>query len=216
MSDKDQRQYAPAFQRNCYPILAVLEQELPREGIVLEVASGTGEHAAFLAQHLPALRWLPSDQAQPQLQSIRAWRHHTGLANLYDPIPVDVLQTHWPEAVALTLNQYGFTTADVIALVNINMIHIAPWQAAEGLLAGAAQILPSNGILYLYGPFIQTDHPTAPGNSSFDRSLRNRNPEWGIRHLDAVIDIAAHYGLILQKTVAMPANNLSVMWRKSV
>ncbi len=215
MSNLDQRQYAPAFQRNCQPILAVLEQSLPQQGVVVEIASGTGEHAAFFAQHFPYLGWLPSDQAQPQLNSIAAWRNHTHPANLYEPIPVDVLQPNWPEIVTLALSQYGLASSDVVAIVNINMIHIAPWRVTEGLMAGAARLLPPQGLLYLYGPFIQASQTTAPSNLAFDQSLRSRDPEWGIRQLEDVVNVAAQNGLILQKTVVMPANNLSVTWRRS-
>ncbi|WP_299415108.1 DUF938 domain-containing protein [Acaryochloris sp. IP29b_bin.148] len=215
MSNLDQRQYAPAFQRNCHPILAVLEQELPRQGLVLEIASGTGEHAAFFAQQLPHLGWLPSDQSQPQLKSIAAWRHHTDLANFYEPIAVDVGTPNWSEAVVQALEHDGFADSEVIAIVNINMIHISPWQTTEGLMAGAARLLPPQGLLYVYGPFIQQDQPTALSNLAFDQSLRSRNPAWGIRQLDDVEKVAAENGLTLQRTVAMPANNLSVIWRRA-
>lgn len=215
MSDLDQRQYAPAFQRNCRPILAVLQQDLPGQGIVVEIASGTGEHAVFLAQHFPHLWWLPSDIAQPQLESITAWGNHAQLPNLCEPIAVDVLQQNWSETVIQALPAYGLSSSDVVAIVNINMIHISPWEAALGLMAGAVRLLPPQGLLYVYGPFIQADQPTAPSNLAFDQSLRRRDPEWGIRRLDQVVNAAAPNGLILQKTVAMPANNLSVIWRRS-
>lgn len=215
MSNLDQRQYAPAVQRNCQPILAVLEQALPQQGVVLEIASGTGEHVARFAQQFPQLGWLPSDQAQSQLTSIVAWRHYARLANLYEPIAVNMLHPHWPETVVQTLAQKNLPSADVMAIVNINMIHIAPWRATTGLMAGAARLLSPRGLLYLYGPFIQADQPTALSNLAFDQSLKNRNPAWGIRRLDDVSHVAAQHGLVLEKTVAMPAHNLSVIWRRS-
>ncbi|UJB67779.1 DUF938 domain-containing protein [Acaryochloris sp. 'Moss Beach'] len=213
MSNVDQRQYAAAFQRNCQPILTVLKQELPQQGIVLEIASGTGEHAAFFALQLPHLGWLPSDQTHPQLTSISAWRHQTDAANLYQPIAVDICQPNWSEIVVQALDHYGLERSEIVAIININMIHIAPWQATEGLMAGSARLLSPQGLLYLYGPFIQADQPTAPSNLAFDQSLRNRNPKWGIRTLEEVNHLAAQNGLSLKKTVAMPANNLSVIWQ---
>lgn len=215
MSNGDHRQYAPAFQRNHQLILAVLEQALPQQGIVLEIASGTGEHAAFLAQQLPHLDWLPSDQAPSSLTSITAWRHQARAANLYEPIALDVCQPNWPEFVIQTLDRYGLTHSKVVAIININMIHIAPWQATEEFIAGSARLLGPQGLLYLYGPFIQANQPTAPSNLAFDQSLRYRNPEWGIRRLEEVCHLATQNGLSLKKTVAMPANNLSVLWQQS-
>ncbi len=215
MSNVDHRQYAPAFQRNHQPILAILEQELPKQGIVLEIASGTGEHAAFFAQQLPHLGWLPSDQAPSSLTSITAWQHKVHGANLYKPIPINVCQPNWPEFVIQTLDNYGLMDFKVVAIININMIHISPWQATAGLMAGSARLLSPQGILYLYGPFIQVDQPTAPSNLAFDQSLKTRNPAWGIRQLAEVSHLAAQYGLSLKKTVAMPANNLSVIWQHS-
>lgn len=215
MANLDQRQYSPAFQRNCDPILAVIKQALPTQGTILEIASGTGEHAAFLAQHCPHHHWLPSDVAQPQLASITAWRKYYQLANLYQPILIDVLQQDWPETVEQTVRQSELSLTDVIAIVNINMIHIAPWEATLGLLSGAARLLSPQGLLYLYGPFLQSGQANAPSNLAFDQSLRSRDPEWGIRSLDDVVNAAAQNGLVLEKTVDMPANNLSVVWRQS-
>ncbi|WP_299493595.1 DUF938 domain-containing protein [Acaryochloris sp. IP29b_bin.137] len=214
MSEQDQRQYAPAVQRNRHPILAVLKQALPQHGLVLEIASGTGEHAAFFAQQFPSLVWLPSDQSQDQLHSIAAWQHQACADNLCPPIAIDVLQQDWPETVIKALAQSSRVNSELVAIININMIHIAPWSATEGLIAGAAQLLPPKGLLYFYGPFIQAEQPTVPSNQSFDRSLRHRNPEWGIRQLDDVNQVAAQNGLHLEKIVNMPANNLSVLWQK--
>ncbi|ABW28435.1 DUF938 domain-containing protein [Acaryochloris marina] len=215
MPNGDQRQYAPAFQRNHQPIFTILKQVLPQQGIVLEIASGTGEHVAFLAQQLPHLDWLPSDQSSASLTSITAWRHQARAANLNEPIALDVCKPNWPEIVIQTLDRYGLTHSKIVAIININMIHIAPWQATEGLIAGSARLLSPQGLLYLYGPFIQANQPTAPSNLAFDQSLRHRNPEWGIRPLAEVSHLAAQHGLHLQQTVAMPANNLSVIWQQS-
>lgn len=213
MTIPDQRHYAPAVERNRCPILEVLEEYLPSKGIVLEIASGSGEHAAFFAQHLSALSWIPSDIAQPQLESILAWQRQSKLDNLYPPISVDVLQPHWPTVVQKACSDYQLSTFDITAIININMLHISPWQATLGLISGAAQLLSPQGILYLYGPFIQLGQPTAPSNLAFDQFLRSREPAWGIRNLEEVVMVAAENGLILQKTIAMPANNLSVIWR---
>jgi hypothetical protein len=175
MTIPDQRQYAPTVERNRRPILEVLEEYLPSKGIVLEIASGSGEHAAFFAQHLSALSWIPSDIAQPQLESILAWQRQSKLENLYPPISVDVLQPNWPTVVQKACADYQLSTVDITAIVNINMLHISPWQATLGLMSGAAKVLSSQGILYLYGPFIQPGQPTAPSNLAFDQSLVGSN-----------------------------------------
>ncbi len=210
----DCRQYAPAFQRNCDPILTVLQQCLPSQGIVLEIASGTGEHVACFAHHFPHLQWLPSDVSPSHLESIAAWRNQGRLENLRQPIALDMLNPSWSDQVKLALANVGLSPTDVVAIVNINMIHIAPWEVTMGLMAGAAKVLSFPGLLYLYGPFIQADQPMAPSNFAFDQSLRSRDSTWGIRHLRDVVTVATQQGLILQKTVAMPANNLSVIWQR--
>ncbi len=214
----DARKYAPATERNREPILEVLKRVLPRSGTVLEVASGTGEHAIFFAPRLGPLRWLPSDP-NPQLRaSIAAWRTHNPADNLYPPLDLDVSALVWPiETGASTegLNLYDFNTSPLVAIVNINMIHISPWSACLGLMAGANRLLPPGGILYLYGPFKQGGKHTSPSNQAFDESLRLQNPDWGVRDLEQVVAAASTQNLTMLETYQMPANNLSVVFQRS-
>jgi SAM-dependent methyltransferase len=193
---------SPATARNRDPILAVLRPRLPAAGLVLEIAAGAGEHAVHMAAALPHLQWRPTDPDDEALASIAAWRARAGSPNLLEPLRLDAsAPATWP-----------VETAD--AVVNINMIHISPWVAAEGLMAGAARVLPAGGRLFLYGPFLEAEVPTAPSNLDFDESLRRRNPQWGVRHLDDVAALAAAHGLELAERIAMPANNLTVVFRK--
>ncbi len=203
----DARQFAPATQRNREPILAVLLEVLPPTGTVLEISSGTGEHAVFFAPQLQPRQWLPSDPNPIARASIAAWRAHSPAANLHPPIALDVQEPIWAVEENPPLEA-------IQAIVNINMIHIAPWPACLGLIAGAQRILPVSGILYLYGPFQQNGRHTAPSNAAFDQSLQLQNPEWGVRHLEEVVAVAASHNLVLRQTVAMPANNLSVVLQK--
>jgi hypothetical protein len=213
----DDRQYAPATQRNREPILEVLLQVLPEAGTVLEVSSGTGEHAVFFAPRLSPRTWLPSDPNPIARASIAAWRDFFPAENLYPPIALNACDSIWtveqtepPEELSgLDLQQQP-----IRAIVNINMIHIAPWSACLGLMAGAQRVLPRAGILYLYGPFQQGGRHTAPSNATFDDSLRAQNPEWGVRNLEEVVAVAERHGLFLLKTWAMPANNLSVVFQR--
>lgn len=214
----DNRQFAPATQRNREPILEVLSEVLPAFGTVLEISSGTGEHAVFFAPRLVPRLWIPSDPNPMARASIAAWREHCPAENLYPPIALDVCAPVWPveqqplpEALQdLDLQQYPMR-----AIVNINMIHIAPWRACLGLLAGAKRLLPPKGILYLYGPFKQAGNHTAPSNEAFDASLQKQNPEWGVRNLEDVVAVAQTHHLALIKTVTMPANNLSVIFQRT-
>jgi len=197
----DDRLFATAVQRNREPIFDILEQFLPKTGLVLEVASGTGEHGAYLAPRFPRLTWQPSD-ANPDMQkSITAWAQETG-ANMAPPLALDAQADTWPLASAA-------------AIVCINMIHISPWESCLGLMAGAGRILGEGGVLYLYGPYKIKNKHTAESNAAFDLSLQSRNPAWGVRNLDDVIDVAAMHGLQFRQTVNMPANNLSVIFMKS-
>lgn len=212
----DLRQYAPATQRNREPILEVLLQALPPIGTVLEISSGTGEHAVFFAPLLSPRQWIPSDPNPTARASIAAWREACPAANLYPPLALDVCEPVW----AIEQNQLPQLLPDldcqqypIVAIVNINMIHIAPWSACLGLMAGARRILPPGGILYLYGPFKQGDKHTAPSNAAFDQSLRAQNSEWGIRDLDQVVAVAQAQNLSLVETYEMPANNLSVIFQ---
>jgi hypothetical protein len=193
---------APAVARNRDPILTVLREVLPAAGTVLEIASGTGEHAVHFAAALPHLTWQPTDPDAQARTSIAANAAATGLTNLLPPLELDASAPVWP-----------VTRAD--ALVSINMIHISPWGATQGLMAGAARVLPAGAPLYLYGPYRRHGQHTAPSNAAFDESLRARDPEWGVRDLDEVVALAAGHGLALQRSVAMPANNLSVIFRRN-
>lgn len=194
---------SPSTARNRDPILLVLRPRLPASGLVLEIAAGAGEHAVHNAAALTHLQWRPTDPDPEALASIAAWRDHAALPNLLPPLRLDASDPDsWP-----------VDRAD--AVVNINMIHISPWSAAQGLMNGAGRVLPAGGLLYLYGPYIEPDVETAPSNLAFDRSLRDRNPAWGLRRLDDVTALAAAQGLTLAERIAMPANNLSLFFRKA-
>jgi len=192
---------APAVARNRDPILAVLRRVLPERGLVLEIASGSGEHAIYFAAALPHLTWQPSDPDPEARESIAAYRAATALPNVLPALALDAAASHWP-------------VMHIDAIVSINMIHIAPWAAAEGLMAGAERQLPAGRVLFLYGPFRERGQHTAPSNAAFDESLRARNREWGVRDLDEVAALASRHGLALEERVAMPANNLSVVFRR--
>jgi hypothetical protein len=197
----DHRQQAPAAARNRDPILAVLRTVLPRTGTVLEIASGSGEHSMHFAQALPGLVFQPSDPNPEARLSIAAWAAESGLVNLRPPLALDAASPSWP-----------LTAAD--AVLCINMIHISPWAATEGLMRGAAAILPPGAPLYLYGPYRRASVATAPSNEAFDRDLRGRDPSWGLRDLEAVAALAEHAGFSAPAVTEMPANNLSVVFRR--
>lgn len=190
----------PATQRNREPILDVLRQVLPSEGLVLEIASGSGQHSVAFAQTFANLEWQPTDLEPSHLASIEAYVKDSGLKNLRAPLPLDVREAQWPIQQAQ-------------AVLNINMIHISPWSCCECLFTGAAKILEEQSLLYMYGPFKVEGKTTAPSNEAFDESLRSRNPEWGLRWLSEVADAAGREGFELERTVEMPANNLSVIFR---
>ena len=194
-------QLSPAVARNRDPILAVLRRFLPDQGTVLEIASGTGEHAAYFAVQLPHVIWHPSDVDPEALASIEAHRAAANAPNLRAPATLDVTAPAWP-----------VPHAD--ALVSMNMIHISPWTAAQGLMAGAARLLEAGAPLYLYGPFKENGEHTAPSNAAFDASLRARDPQWGVRDLGDVRALAAGHGFDFVERVAMPANNLSLVFRR--
>ncbi|SPB18329.1 SAM-dependent methyltransferase [Caballeronia novacaledonica] len=196
-----ERRCAPAAERNRDAILSVLARVLPRSGVVLEIASGTGQHAVHCAAALPGIVWQPSDPDADARDSIDAWRAHAGLANLNAPLALDVLHHDWG-------------IGNVAAIVCINMIHIAPWEAAESLFRGAGERLTAGGVLYLYGPYRRNGAHTAPSNEAFDQQLRARDARWGVRDMEAVAALGDQAGLTLVETVAMPANNFSVVFKK--
>ncbi len=199
----DARSFAPAAARNRDPILAVLRNHLPSRGLVLEIASGTGEHALHFARALPGLEFQPSDPDPAARASIDAWRIAEELHNIRPALALDAAADTWPIAAA-------------DAIVCINMIHISPWASTVGLVRGAAGLLGTDGMLYLYGPFRRDGSHTAPSNAAFDQSLRARNPDWGVRDLEAVAALAQSHGFAEPTVETMPANNLSLMFRKQV
>ena len=202
MSEADPRRHSPAAERNRAPILAELQRLLPARGLLLEVASGTGQHAAHCSAGLPGWRWLPSDFEAAALPSISAWC--AGLDRVLAPLQLDVLQAVWP-GVPERLD----------AIYCANMIHIAPWACCAGLMQGAARHLAPPGLLITYGPYLEDGVPTSPGNLAFDADLRARNTAWGLRRREDVAQEAARAGLSLQERVAMPANNLLLVWGRS-
>jgi Protein of unknown function (DUF938) len=202
---QDLRRYAPATERNREPILAILQQVLPPTGTILEISSGTGEHGVFMTPQLASRHWLPSDPDPDARASIQAWQQFVPCDRMYPPIDLDASSDRWVVE----------PQSPITAIVNINMIHIAPKSAYLGLFAGARRILTIGGILYLYGPFKQGGVHTAPSNATFDQSLRSRNSEWGVRDLEEIITVAASHQLELQQVYPMPANNLSVVFRLS-
>jgi SAM-dependent methyltransferase len=194
---------SPSTARNREPILAALKPRLAANARVLEVASGAGEHAVFLAAHLPVASWQPSDPDAEALASIAAWRDHAEVATIAAPIRLDAADTAtWPDG-------------PFEAVVCINMIHISPWASTLGLMAGAGRVLGPAGRLFLYGPYVESGVETAPSNLAFDESLKGRNTAWGLRDLAEVKAAAEAEGLSFRERVAMPANNLFVVFEKA-
>ncbi|KVC75485.1 SAM-dependent methyltransferase [Burkholderia ubonensis] len=199
--DPSMRLSAPAAERNRGPIVDVLRRVLPACGDVLEIASGTGQHVVHFAAGLPGLHWRPSDPDAQARRSIAAWIAQAGLSNVDAPLAFDVRDASWP-----------FAALD--AIVCINMIHIAPWACAEALFAGASRVLRPGGVLVLYGPYRREGRHTAPSNAAFDAQLRSRDPSWGVRDLETVVALGLDRGLDCIEVVEMPANNLSVVFRR--
>ena len=195
------RRSAPAALRNRELIAEVLRQWLPATGVVLEIASGTGEHAVHFAREFPQLEWQPSDVHADALGSIRAWRAHSKLTNVREPLVIDASAPDWP-----------IDRAD--AVLSINMVHISPWGSALGLIAGAARLLPEGGPLILYGPWLKDDVVTVPSNVAFDGDLRHRDPEWGLRKVEDFAAAASEQHLELEDVRPMPANNMMLLLRK--
>jgi hypothetical protein len=198
----DLRRHAAATERNREPILAVLRRILPANARVLEVASGTGQHAVFFAAALPGTQWQPSDRDDECLASIAAWTGSEGITNVAPPVRLDVAANNWPVG-----------TFDAIFFANL--IHIAPWQACVGLMCGAGAHLRAGGVLAIYGPFKLGGVHTAPSNAAFDADLRMRDPAWGVRDLESVTAEARANGLTFEERVAMPANNQTLVFRKT-
>ena len=196
--------FSTAADRNKHPILAVLRTLLPERGLALEIACGTGQHAAWFAAALPHWAWQPSDAVPDLFGSIEALVAQQGLANVRQPLLLDVTASVWP---------VGTTAFDLVYCAN--MLHISPWHTCAALMQGSAQHLAADGVLVTYGPYLEADVPTAPGNLAFDQSLRARNPAWGIRRREDVEQVAAEAGLHLAARHAMPANNLLLVWRRT-
>jgi hypothetical protein len=204
--EADGRLDAPAFHRNHVPIWAVLEKFLKgRSGDVLEGGSGTGQHVAFFAGHTPDITWWPSDLNEAHLKSIQAWRAHAGLQNIRAPLAIDLSASVWPPALPERL----------LAIFCANVIHIAPWRVAEGLFAGSGRHLQKGGHLFLYGPFKRGGHHTAMSNAVLDTSLRNADPDWGVRDVADLEKLAIQNGLALQEAVEMPPNNMILIFART-
>lgn len=196
------RQKAPSTARNREPIAAVLEGVLPLSGLVLEIASGAGEHSIYFAQKFKHLTFQPSDPSPAARDSIAAWIDHDAPANVLAPLAIDASVERWP------LDSAG-------AIICINMIHISPWAATQGLLRNASRLLAQGAPLFLYGPYRRSGVDTAPSNEAFDEDLKRRNPAWGLRDLETVASLAREHGFGAPEVTEMPANNLSVVFRKS-
>jgi SAM-dependent methyltransferase len=199
------KRVSPSAARNLAPIVEVLASRLPREGLVLEIASGTGQHIAAFARRFSQLAFQPSDPDPAARASIEAWRAEAGAANLLPPLNIDVKEEGWWKAV----------DGPVAAIVAINLVHISPWAATEGLFAGAGRLVGENGLVYHYGPYKRDGAHTAPSNEAFDASLRRSDPTWGLRDIADVADIAAANGLLLEEIVPMPTNNFSLVLRRA-
>jgi cyclopropane fatty-acyl-phospholipid synthase-like methyltransferase len=198
----DRRVFSPSTARNRELILAAMRRTFPQTGRVLEIASGSGEHAVFAGRAMPGLVWQPSDPDAQARDSIAAWTLHEQLANVLPPLDIDVRAKDWGVA------------APFDAIVAINMIHISPWAATLGLFEGAGRLLRADGILFLYGPYKRAGQHTAPSNEAFDGWLRERDPSFGVRDIEEVVRLAESNGFVLRETIEMPANNLSVVFEK--
>ena len=209
--EADGRLDAAAFHRNHEAIWAVLQPFLAgRTGDVVEAGSGTGQHVVHFARHTPDIVWWPSDLNEKHLRSIEAWRAHSGLSNIRPPLRIDLSDAAWCDAMH---DHSG--PQNLLAVFCANVIHIAPWRVAEGLFAGAGRYLRADGRLFLYGPFKRGGKHTAVSNAVFDTSLRERDPEWGVRDVEALERLAADVGLALVATAEMPANNLILAFDRS-
>lgn len=204
LSDSMHLKKTQAAERNANAILKVLKKELSSRGTILEIGSGTGQHGATFAPSLPTLRWIPSDVSNMYFASINAWNATVTNNRPESPRVIDASNPQWDVD----------ETDGIVSIIAINVIHISNWSVTEGLLAGADRILPTGGMLFLYGPFIQSDVVTSESNLNFNEQLRRQNSEWGLRNLDAIKNLADMEQLDLDKVIQMPANNLSVIFRK--
>jgi SAM-dependent methyltransferase len=203
-ASKERRLFSPSAARNRDPIRDAFLSTMPRTGVILEIGSGTGEHAVHIAAAAPDLRWRPGDPDEASRASIAAWTEHLRLTNVAPPHALDVTAPGWDEGLA-----------PVDGAVSINMIHIAPFEAARGLVEGAAHLLRPGGRLFLYGPFARNGAHTAPSNADFDASLKARDTRWGVRDLDLeILPLAVAAGFALDAVIEMPANNLSVVFTR--
>ena len=200
-------QHSPAAERNRGPILEMLHKLLAATGQALEIASGTGQHVAHFASHMPGWVWQPSDAQPDGFASINAWCSQARVASVREPVVLDVLALRWPAGSPAFKDKFD-------AIFCANMLHIAPWATCAGLMAGSAEYLKAAGALIIYGPYLERDIPTSPGNLAFDESLRQRDPAWGIRALEDVVHQAALAGLQLSGRFEMPANNLLLVFRR--
>lgn len=200
------RRFNPSAARNRTPLLAALRPLLTKAGVLLELGSGTGQHAAFMAPHLPHLVWAPSEPDAGFHDSIAAWAAEAGAANVMPPRALDATWRDW---------SIDDIAGRLVAVLAVNLLHVAPWDVCRGLMAGAGRYLPKGGLLALYGPYLRAGVPTGEGNRRFDSELRAQNPEWGLRQLEDVAAEAAANGLDLGRPVEMPANNLAVVFTKA-
>lgn len=196
----DARRFSPSTARNREPILNVLRDVLPQNARVLEIASGSGEHAVYMACAMPAITWQPSDPEDEARASIDAWIAHEGLANVASPLAIDVRNPNWS------------VDGPFDAVVAINMIHYSPWESTSALFAGASHLLRKGGIVFLYGPYKRDGKHTAPSNEVFEVWLKERDPSFGVRDLRDIEREAGRHGFSLQKAMEMPANNLSLIF----
>lgn len=217
------RRSSPSAQRNREAIANVLSEWLSKTGVVLEIASGTGEHAMFFARRFPSLQWQPSDVDTDALQSISAWHDAARLPNVRQPVCLDASSSDWPTAAidvlsSVAVSPNGCEPGTIIdsvfsAVLSINMVHISPWSASLGLLDGSAKLLQTGGPLILYGPWLKADVPTAASNLAFDQQLRERDPRWGLRDVDVFEAEAEKRGFKLEQVRTMPANNFMLLFR---
>lgn len=206
--NNDHRIFAPATARNKEPIYRCLESRLPKAGTILEIASGSGEHTAYLSPFFPHLNWQPSNIDQDQLRSVDAWRATINADNFLQGMLLDTTETHWP------VENLDYKHGPITALFNANMIHIAPWAACKGLLAGAGRILPAGGMLFLYGPFKINGRHTSDSNIQFEKWLSDQNPNFGVRDIETVTEEAQANKLELVESCSMPANNFIKIFKK--